>query len=163
MKRSSQSRGTCFSPRDPRLLRPESPKRSHFEGTLFKRFGSKDHLFERAMLFPCLEATLNAIHHIEEDEDSVERELLDYPGPPGFLQGAYPRMMRFQGVSHPRPARHAERRQSPPRLLLREAEQGLNRENEKGEIHLSDPEVMLACSCPPCTISLFSTPWEFQH
>lgn len=112
------------------------------EGTLFKRFGSKDHLFERAMLFPCLEATLNAIHHIEEDEDSVERIARVTLALLGFFRELIPRMMTLWASHTLDPRTMLKGEQSPPRLLLREVEQVLSRENEKGEIHLSDPEVM---------------------
>jgi len=111
------------------------------EGTLFKRFGSKDQLFERAMLFPCLEATLAVIHQKTEKESSLKSisrvtlALLE------FFRELIPRMMTLWASHTLDPRKMMKGEQSPPRLLLREVERFLIRENEKGQILVSDPEV----------------------
>jgi AcrR family transcriptional regulator len=112
------------------------------EGTLFKRFGSKDHLFERAMLFPCLEATLKAIHQTTEGEDSAESIKRVTLALLSFFRELIPRMMTLWASHTLDPRKMLQGKQSPPRLLLHEVEQFLVREKSKGQIQISDPEVV---------------------
>ena len=111
------------------------------EGTLFKRFGTKESLFAAAMGLPPLEPVIGDILTVRPGETARNRCIRIGGLLVRFFVQVIPRMTTMFASGNLQPGKIFENDPKPPLELLRAVEKMFNSEIQEGRIALDDPEV----------------------